>query len=111
MEPESLIPLIGAQKIILIGDEKQLGPCVVSRHILARRGLSLSSFERCMSSSCRILLMRRIAVLSQGITPLLLDTQYRMHPAILRFPGELIAWLYRTNARDLQPTSSTMTRY
>lgn len=71
-EPATLVPIVrGAQRLVLVGDHHQLPPTVVSREALDR-GLGRSLFER---------------LVAIGIEPLLLDTQYRMHPTIAEFPG------------------------
>jgi regulator of nonsense transcripts 1 len=71
-EPESLIPLVaGAQQVIFVGDQCQLGPVVVCKKS-ARAGLAQSLFER-------------LVVL--GERPIRLQVQYRMHPAIAEFPS------------------------
>jgi regulator of nonsense transcripts 1 len=72
IEPSALIPLIhGAQKMILVGDEKQLGPIVSPRSLMAANyGRSL--FER---------------LIELRVPSVMLDRQYRMHPAISRFPS------------------------
>ncbi|KDQ17106.1 hypothetical protein BOTBODRAFT_106235 [Botryobasidium botryosum FD-172 SS1] len=71
-EPASLIPLMkGAEHVALIGDHKQLSPVVTSDE--ARTGgLGTSLFER---------------LTHEGVPAVMLDTQYRMHPAISAFPS------------------------
>ena len=94
-EPSTLIPLIlrRATAALLVGDPRQLPPTVVSREASAG-GLGVSLFER---------LSRRsrggasdfgedgeeeeTASSSSSIRPFLLDTQYRMHPALSEFPS------------------------
>ena len=75
LEVELLIPLSAAPKnLILVGDPKQLPACVLSmENQRTRRGES--AMQR---------LMERCAYPS-----LLLDTQYRMHPAISMLPNRL----------------------
>jgi len=71
-EPASLVPLLyGASQLFLVGDSQQLPPTVTDVGA-ARAGLATSLFER----------LQRC-----GLEPLLLDTQYRMHPAIAAFPS------------------------
>ena len=71
-EPASLVPLVrGARQIVLVGDHRQLPPTVISRRA-ENGGLRRSLFER---------------LVAMGIKPMLLDTQYRMHPAISDFPN------------------------
>jgi len=72
-EPASLVPLVrGARQVVLVGDHKQLPPTVVSFRA-EEKGLKRSLFER---------------LVDMGIEPLLLTTQYRMHPAISKFPNQ-----------------------
>ena len=59
-------------QLILVGDHCQLGPVVMCKRA-ARAGLSQSLFER-------------LVVL--GIRPFRLEVQYRMHPALSRFPSD-----------------------
>jgi hypothetical protein len=71
-EPSALVPLTrGARCVALVGDHKQLPPTVLSREADAA-GLGVSLFDRL--ARC-------------GVQPLLLDTQYRMHPALAHFPS------------------------
>ncbi len=71
-EPASLVPLVrGARQIVLVGDHRQLPPTVISQRA-ENGGLRRSLFER---------------LVAMGIEPKLLDTQYRMHPAISDFPN------------------------
>ncbi|XP_023598365.1 LOW QUALITY PROTEIN: helicase with zinc finger domain 2 [Trichechus manatus latirostris] len=70
-EPETLIPLVHfskAEKVVLLGDHKQLRPVVKSEH-LQNLGLERSLFERYHADAY------------------LLDTQYRMHKDICAFPS------------------------
>lgn len=72
-EPSSLVPLVkGAQYVVLAGDQKQLPPTVLSQ-AAAHAGLGETLFER---------------LISIGLDYTLLDTQYRMHPDIMRFPSD-----------------------
>nr|XP_021533534.1 helicase with zinc finger domain 2 [Neomonachus schauinslandi] len=70
-EPETLIPLVifsKAEKVVLLGDHKQLRP-VVKNEQLQNLGLDRSLFER------------------YHMDAYLLDTQYRMHEGICTFPS------------------------
>ncbi|KAJ8400605.1 hypothetical protein AAFF_G00393740 [Aldrovandia affinis] len=70
-EPQALVPLVSfkPEKIVLIGDHKQLRPIV--RNALVRQlGMSKSLFERYMGKA------------------VMLDIQYRMHEDICKFPSE-----------------------
>ena len=71
-EPASLVPLVkGSRQIVLVGDHRQLPPTVISRRA-EKGGLDRSLFER---------------LVEMGIAPLMLTTQYRMHPSISDFPN------------------------
>ncbi|XP_032112899.1 helicase with zinc finger domain 2 [Sapajus apella] len=70
-EPETLIPLVQfpqAEKVVLLGDHKQLRP-VVKNEQLQNLGLDRSLFERYHGDAH------------------MLDTQYRMHEGICAFPS------------------------
>jgi regulator of nonsense transcripts 1 len=71
-EMAAVVPLIlrGSQRLVLVGDQCQLPPTVQSTEA-EERGLSLSLYSRMVDSG--------------GITPFLLDTQYRSHPMIAEF--------------------------
>lgn len=72
-EPECMVPVVlGARQLILVGDHCQLGPVVMCKEA-AKAGLSQSLFER---------------LVLLGIRPLRLEVQYRMHPALSRFPSD-----------------------
>ncbi|XP_024527418.1 regulator of nonsense transcripts 1-like [Selaginella moellendorffii] len=70
-EPATLIPLLksGADCFVLVGDPAQLPPTVVSKEAV-ECGLEVSLFEHLQAC---------------GLSPMLLDTQYRMHPVLARF--------------------------
>lgn len=71
-ETACLVPICrAAQQLILIGDQCQLQPMIKS-DLGRSQDLGVSLFNRL----CR-----------QGICPAMLDTQYRMHPAICDFPS------------------------
>tara|TARA_B100000683_G_scaffold153700_1_gene148540 strand:+ start:267 stop:2195 length:1929 start_codon:yes stop_codon:yes gene_type:complete len=72
-EPASLVPLVkGSRQIVLVGDHRQLPPTVIS-HRAEKGGLDRSLFER---------------LVEMGIAPIMLTTQYRMHPSISDFPNK-----------------------
>ena len=72
-EIATIIPFLRhCQQLVLVGDHCQLPPTVASE-AAQFEGLSLSLFERLVNS---------------GVPPYLLDTQYRMHPAISQFPSD-----------------------
>ncbi|XP_051555396.1 helicase with zinc finger domain 2 [Myxocyprinus asiaticus] len=69
-EPQTLVPLVSfkPEKVVLLGDHKQLRPIVKNEHV-RKLGMTHSLFERYMAKA------------------LLLDTQYRMHEEICKFPS------------------------
>ncbi|NWU96098.1 HELZ2 Helicase, partial [Upupa epops] len=71
-EPEALIPLVShqhAEKVVLLGDHKQLRP-VVSNDCCKTLGMETSLFERYKNQAR------------------MLDVQYRMHKGICEFPSQ-----------------------
>lgn len=71
-EPLSIIPLMyGCEKLILIGDHKQLGPIILDKKT-EKAGFKRSLFER---------------LISLGVVPYLLNVQYRMHPMLSEWPS------------------------
>ncbi|XP_025971845.2 3'-5' exoribonuclease HELZ2 [Dromaius novaehollandiae] len=71
-EPETLIPLVShkhAEKVVLLGDHKQLRP-VVNNDFCKSLGMETSLFERYRNQAW------------------MLDTQYRMHKDICKFPSQ-----------------------
>ncbi|NXF53866.1 HELZ2 Helicase, partial [Oceanites oceanicus] len=71
-EPETLIPLVShrrAEKVVLLGDHKQLRP-VVNNDFCKSLGMETSLFERYQNQAW------------------MLDTQYRMHKVICEFPSQ-----------------------
>ena len=71
-EPMTLIPITrGCRQLVLVGDHHQLPPTVVSKRA-EEEGLANSLFGRLADAGCKTFL---------------LDTQYRMHPAIADFPA------------------------
>jgi len=71
-DPLALIPIGRAKRIVLAGDPKQLPPTVIDPDA-AREGLASTLFER---------LSERPSITA------LLQVQYRMHEALMRFPSE-----------------------
>lgn len=72
-EPATLLPMLnGCEQLVLIGDHHQLPPTVISKEA-AEQGLDVSLFSR---------------LWSLGMTPHLLNIQYRMHPLLSSFPSE-----------------------
>lgn len=73
-EPQALVPLVcnNPEKIVLIGDHKQLRPVVINDRV-KKLGMAKSLFERYYT-----LLEKRTVML---------DTQYRMHEDICEFPS------------------------
>ena len=73
MEPATLVPIAhGCKKLILVGDDNQLAPVILSYKAKASQ-LDRSLFRRLHENNN---------------VPLLLATQYRMHPVISKFPSE-----------------------
>ncbi|GLC68768.1 hypothetical protein PLESTF_000734600 [Pleodorina starrii] len=82
-EPSVLVALTrGSAFVVMAGDPRQLPPTVLSEEAL-QHGLDVTLFERVAGAG--------------GVLPLLLDTQYRMHPAISAFPS---AFFYGGKLRD-----------
>uniref|UniRef100_A0A7S3EC81 AAA+ ATPase domain-containing protein n=1 Tax=Rhodosorus marinus TaxID=101924 RepID=A0A7S3EC81_9RHOD len=73
-EPTTLLPVLrGCEQLVLIGDHHQLPPTVISDETTAQ-GLDVSLFSR---------------LWGMGIEPHLLNTQYRMHPFLIKLPSEM----------------------
>ncbi|XP_035517753.1 helicase with zinc finger domain 2-like [Morone saxatilis] len=74
-EPQALIPLVSnkPEKIVLIGDHKQLRPIVKNARV-KKLGMAKSLFERYYTM--------------RGKRTVMLDTQYRMHVNICEFPSK-----------------------
>lgn len=73
-EPAVLVPLMrGCKQLVLVGDHCQLPPTVLSTKA-AEEGHGVPLFSRMVAC---------------GVPPYMLDTQYRMHPAISQFPSDL----------------------
>ncbi|KAI1060879.1 hypothetical protein LB507_010073, partial [Fusarium sp. FIESC RH6] len=78
-EPTALVPLVkGCSRAILVGDHVQLRPTVNPTALALDFEVSL--FERLYTN----------AKLKgdQGVSTLMLDTQYRMHPKLCEFPSK-----------------------
>lgn len=74
IEAEALIPIcMGAKQLIMVGDHCQLGPVVMCK-AAAKAGLTQSLFER---------------LVLNGIRPIRLQVQYRMHPSLSEFPSNM----------------------
>jgi regulator of nonsense transcripts 1 len=72
LEPSALIPLIyGAERVVLVGDQCQLGPVVCNQNLEAN-GYGQSLFER---------------LIKANVDSIMLDRQFRMHPEISAFPN------------------------
>lgn len=70
VEPEILVSIVhGAERVIIVGDHRQLEPVVLSR--------------RCRFHGYMKTMMDRI--ISLDFTPVMLDMQYRMHPVLAEF--------------------------
>ena len=73
-EPAVLVPLTrGCRQLVLVGDHCQLPPTVLSTRA-EEEGLGVPLFSRMVAC---------------GVPPFMLDTQYRMHPAISMLPSDL----------------------
>ena len=73
-EPAVLVPLTrGCRQLVLVGDHCQLPPTVLSTRA-EEEGLGVPLFSRMVAC---------------GVHPFMLDTQYRMHPAISMLPSDL----------------------
>ncbi|XP_016114474.1 helicase with zinc finger domain 2 [Sinocyclocheilus grahami] len=70
-EPEAFIPLVSysPRQIVLLGDHRQIRP-IVQCALVKKMGMQQSLFERYMDLA------------------IMLDTQYRMHEEICRFPSK-----------------------
>ena len=72
-EPEIMVAISnGAEWLVQVGDHKQLGP-VVTLEAALRAGYGVSQFERLAGGLCE---------------PYLLNTQYRMHPALASYAAK-----------------------
>ncbi|XP_048457336.1 protein ZGRF1 [Rhincodon typus] len=83
-EPVSLLPIarFGCEKLILVGDPKQLPPTIQGSESAHEAGLEQTLFDRmCL----------------MGHNPIMLRTQYRCHPTISAITNELF---YNGNLKD-----------
>ena len=77
VEPSTLIPLrLGCVQCVMVGDQKQLSATIFSKE-LASKKFDRSLFER----------INEARLSTQSVGSVMLDTQYRMLPAISRFPS------------------------
>ena len=84
VEPATLVPLIHhAKRLILVGDQMQLGPIVPRDDRFYNSKYNVSLFERCINN---------------GIEPLFLDAQFRMHPDISGFSNK---FFYQNKITDM----------
>jgi ATP-dependent RNA/DNA helicase IGHMBP2 len=73
LEPACWIPLLKAERVIFAGDHQQLPPTIKSFEA-AKAGLAETLMEKCIKR--------------QSNTASMLQTQYRMHEAIMRFSSD-----------------------
>lgn len=73
LEPACWIPLLKAERVIFAGDHQQLPPTIKSFEA-AKAGLAETLMEKCIKR--------------QPVTASMLQTQYRMHEAIMRFSSD-----------------------
>ena len=96
LEPEILLPLIHqAQMVVLIGDDKQLGPVVHSKEAKSE-GLGMSLFER----------LHLLYKNSPFIT--LLNEQYRMNEKLYEFPNRKFYENKMITKRKILPDENIM---
>ncbi len=72
LEPACWIPLLRCERVIFAGDHQQLPPTIKSNEA-ARAGLAVTLFEK--------------GILKHPNRSKMLEVQYRMHEAIMRFPS------------------------
>lgn len=73
LEPACWIPLLKSERVIFAGDHQQLPPTIKSLEA-AKAGLAETLMEKCIKR--------------QPTTASMLQTQYRMHEAIMRFSSD-----------------------
>lgn len=73
-EPSTLCPIVkGCKQLVLLGDDFQLGPVVLSQDKEVSTALSTSFFQR---------------MINAGVDMFMLNTQYRMNPYISLWPSQ-----------------------
>ncbi|XP_068237644.1 uncharacterized protein [Palaemon carinicauda] len=103
-ETEMWLPLLySMRKLVLVGDHKQL-PATVLSQLAQDKNLKQSLFER--------LYHRFVVELQKDELVHILDTQYRMHPEIARWPSEHFYFSkIKTNPDIVQERSYTCIPY
>ena len=101
LETSTLIPLRhGVRHLVLVGDQKQLSATVVSARV-SKLGLGLSLFDRMTNTVATTPVKNGAGGISGSgsgsVVVMMLDTQYRMHPTISRFPS---ATFYSSRLKD-----------
>ena len=101
----------GARQLVMVGDQCQLPPTVLSRPTPGTMGTASSSAAASAADSTATPLLDASVplftrLLREGLTPMLLDTQYRMHPAISQLPSDLF---YAGKLADGTPASERPT--
>ncbi|VVC35337.1 Hypothetical protein CINCED_3A022753 [Cinara cedri] len=99
VEPLNCVPLIlGIDKLILVGDDKQLQPLIKSK-VAKDHGLGISLFKRLKTWFEQ----KRYTRKNKPIT--MLDTQYRMHNEICLFPS---LYFYGGKMKSAESVSTRM---
>lgn len=87
LEAQCWIPLLSAKKVVLAGDHLQLPPTIKSSDSKSSKpGKDISKAEG-ESSSLETTLFDRLLTLHGPGVKRMLNTQYRMHEKIMRFPS------------------------
>ena len=96
VEPSTYVPLIhGGKRLILVGDQMQLGPVVPRDDLFKNVNYNVSLFERCV----------KLDILEKHF----LDAQFRMHPDISKFSnvnfyeGKIKNMVSRKDRENLPP--------
>ncbi|XP_033739049.1 uncharacterized protein LOC117326402 isoform X2 [Pecten maximus] len=103
-EPASMLPIakFGCEKLLLVGDPKQLDPTIQGSEAAHNNGLEQTLFDRLMK---------------MGHTPTVLRTQYRCHPVIsnlantLFYDGRLSDGVTTSDREPLVPEVPTLCFY